>query len=269
MQWIDSAFYQFRANEWKNAFFAPAVVAVGGLLYAGVVSVSFLSVVGFKIIALMMACIPVIVAGLFIACYGAGQCWHLAASLTGADTREQVPSSWLETCYTGFHLLLFYAFCGIFLVSLSGILPYINVFLGLAFIFFHPILFSAMHFSTENRTFFGLLDGCVLAYEQFEKRYLDVWLQSTAYMVIVGAGVYALAMAMATATIVGIILLPGLITALVAGYCHLLSSFTEVAGYAATRRRYQMATPVTRTHPAQAPGRLVASESTPWGARQG
>lgn len=236
----ESAFYVFRNPQWKTLLSVTGLITFGVTVYALLVAGGFLYVVGVRPLAVMMAVIPVLVAILGVGFVCLGYCWEVWAALQYQENVERLPGfrAWPRYLVEGAQLVLFYLFLTAFLVACTFVFYPAGLIIPVLLVVFYPLMLVPPLFSGRDKTFLGLLDGCLDVFSMFNRHYFSLWAESTLYLLFVAGLVYPLAMVMVGSTGLGLLLLPGLVCACAIGYGALLIHYTRRSTASATLGHY-------------------------------
>jgi hypothetical protein len=226
MQWIESALYPFREGRWKEALLEPGGVVFCGILFAGTVSCGFLYVVGVQLLSICMAVMPCVMIALILLCLGAGYYWEWVRCAQNPAYKDEIPDrgEWQRYIIEGFQLLIFYGLILTFLTTATLYLFPYSLVLIILLLMFHPILFAPLILGASNKSLSGLLDGCLSAPEFLNEDYLNIWAETTLYMLMMGGLLYPFLTALLGLTVLGAFCLPCLMGVFITGYCRLVSS---------------------------------------------
>ncbi len=227
MKWLDSALYPFKHRQHMDMLLHPCIMLFGFSIYVTMVSGGFLFLVGIHKYSLLAAAVPVLAASLFTACLSAGYFWEILSCLEDNVPIEHRPigSHWMQVAYEGSHLLFFYTLLASFLISLTILFYPFGLIIPVLVLLFHPLLLMPPLFSCHDRTFLGLLDGCLDTVKVLKsKEYALILLNGSLYLVLISTLSYIPTMLIFTASGIGVFGVPGLAFANVLGYCHLLKT---------------------------------------------
>jgi hypothetical protein len=227
MEWLDAALYPFYHRQWKQLLLLPGFIIVNMLIMAFVIGGGFLWIVGFKAIAVSMACFPLILLGLSITCVALGYLWEVFAYLL--DEQEDFPGlqNWSQLLLQGAQCLLFYSvLIGLSVAATVYLHPY-GLVIPVFFLFFHPLLMAPMLFSSKRKSLMGLIEGCSDTVSLLGPDYFKLWMHSSCYLLIVGGMLYPILSYISALTIAGVLLLPGLYCCFMAGYVYLITNLAQ------------------------------------------
>ncbi len=233
MQWYVSAQVPFEKLNLRKIFGFSTLLVVGWLLYTAVVDLVFLTTVGMKPHAMGMAFIPPLLGLVMILSIGVGYYWQLLPAMILPETDE--PAITLSEVFNaGLSFICFYGLLAAFMVSLAFLIQPFGYLIGFVLLFIHPLLLYPILNAQRDRTFLGLLDGCLEGYEALKSNYLEVWFETTLYVVIMGGIVYPVLLLVSVCSVIGLLCVPGILFAFILGYCHLLSEASTVTGLPST-----------------------------------
>jgi hypothetical protein len=232
MKWIQSALYPF-TNRMPQTQLAPsAMVTFGVLFYAAISGGGFLFVVGQKPAALAMAVLPLLLVVTLAVMTGLGMMWEMMAELQDKDRYDGPSSEKLgQYLLEGAQAALFYGLILAFLVSSTLLLMPLGLLIPVALVFLYPVLLAPMIHSTHDRTFLGLLDGCLDVPKMLGNNYARLWAECTLYVLLTGGLMYPVLAGLLTGTVVGVFCLPGLLWMWASGLCRLVTSLHDKTLY--------------------------------------
>lgn len=241
MQWIDSVLYPLARKRWQITLQIPALIALGSSLFAGMVAGGFLYIVGIKALSLAMAFGFLLVTGVLSFSLIAGYWWEILSRMQEESVSEEprfLPLR-LRHLGEGVQLLLFYlGFFGFFISLVLILCPVASMMsLALALLLLHPVFMVPALASARNRSLLGLLDGCLDLPQLLKANYPWFWMQTTGYLLVCGGLLYSLLIALCSISLIGIVLIPGLMMACCTGYAHLLAHFMASHRFPAAIRR--------------------------------
>ncbi len=233
MKWIDSALFPLQKEHWKASLIVPSLFFLGYLLFIGVVCGGFLSIVGINPPSILMALIPMMLALLLTLFLTTGYCWRVLGSFTSKKDQMCLlnVSCWPQLLLEGFELVLFYGVLVAFLVSATAVFYPIGCIIPLLILLYYPMFTLPILLSTQDRTFLGLLDGCVEAVKMAKQpQYFSIWCQLTGYVLIFSVLVYPIMAFSFSLTGIGVLFLPGLACVSLLGYYVLLHNLYQKHG---------------------------------------
>lgn len=234
MTWLQCALYPFQSGRIRPGVVQPGWMALAGLFYAAVSGVGFLFVVGLHWYAMAVAAAPLVLALVWLACALTGYCWDVLGRIVhprlAAGSAYPGWSPWLRYTIEGAQLLAFYALLFAFLGTAALVIQPVREVAPYLLLLFHPVLAAPILFSTRDRTFLGLLDGCLDIPLLFKRNYVRTWLRVTAYTLAFGLVIYPLLAAALLLSVVGWFCLPGLALAYFTGlFCMMADMAAPIA----------------------------------------
>lgn len=230
MQWIESTLYPLQSKHCKHILLFPGLALLGWLIYSLTVGGGFLYIVGYKTMTLSMALSSTAIGFLVLLFMGAGYAWEVLGCLQEDPQLRVLPSlsDWKRYLIEGIQLALFYGLLIAFLASAAAIAFPIGVFIMFLVLAFHPLLIAPMVFSTRDKTFLGLLDGCLDAIDLAKSQhYLHLWLETTLYVLFIVCIFLPLALFSFGMTMIGVFAIPGILSAVLLGFGHLLTQLID------------------------------------------